>query len=220
MLDWSPDPEASWMFLLRHGATSSNLARPPRLQGRGVNLGLSDEGRQQAAAVSGLLAPFPLRAIYSSPLERAIQTARAIAAHHPDAPLRLVEPLIEVDVGAWEGLSWPEIEQAEPDYCRAFLADPVRCGYRDGESLQDVHRRVVPALQSLLRQHVGEAIAVVAHNVVNRCFVAELLEVPLHRAREISQDNCGVNLIRWKADRYKLVTMNAVFHLRANSVRS
>lgn len=219
-MDWKLDPETCWMLLLRHGATASNVAQPPRLQGRGVNLGLSDEGRAQATAVASALAHMPLTAIYTSPLIRAVETAQTIRQHHATADLTIVEPIIEVDVGKWEGLSWGEIEAAEPDYARQFKEDPVRCGYRGGESLSDVHARVVPALQQLMRSHIGQMIAVVAHNVVNRCFVADLLELPLHRARELSQDNCGVNLVRLRHDRFKLVSMNAVFHLPSSSLRS
>ncbi len=79
------------MYLVRHGATKNNMAKPPRLQGRREDPSLSDEGRQQAECAAKLLEDLPLTAALSSPLLRAKETAQIIAAPH-DLPVD-IEPL-------------------------------------------------------------------------------------------------------------------------------
>jgi broad specificity phosphatase PhoE len=202
------------MYLLRHGATANNLADPPLLQGRGVDLELSDAGRQQAACAAELLAKQRLAAVYSSPLIRARQTAEIIAKPHGLA-VQLVSAIEEVDVGRWEGRSWKEISRTEPEPYRQFIADSANHGYLGGENMNQVLDRCVPALNDLMRQHLGAEIAVSSHNVVNRVYVASLLGVPIFRAREIDQGNGGVNVIRLRRGEVKLLSLNSTFHLHS-----
>ena len=200
------------LYLIRHGATINNLARPPRLQGRRHDIELSAEGRQQARQTARLLASLPLDAVYSSPLLRARQTAECIAELH-GMDVRVADALIEVDVGDWEGRAWDEIAHTDAEEYEAFMADAGRYPYKGGENLQSVQDRVVPAIERLMDAHGGRSIAVVAHNMVNRCCLAHWLGIGVSQYRAIPQDNCGVNVLRWRNGRTKLVTINAVFHL-------
>ena len=116
-------------------------------------------------------------------------------------------------MGTWEGRDWGEIERSEPEAYRRFIEDPAANPYVGGESLGAVATRVLPALAELTGRHAGQAIVVVGHNVVNRVFLAELMQIPLSRARGIAQANCGVNVIRRRNDAHQVITCNAVFHL-------
>ena len=196
------------LYLIRHGATVQNEARPVVLQGCGINGPLSETGQQQAAGVAQVLSRMPLTKVYASPLQRARQTAEAIAAPHR-LPVQTVEGLHEVDVGEWEGISWDQIMEDQPEEYARFIADPESVPYLGGESYGNVLQRVKPAILDLLAGHVEESIAVVAHNVVNRVLLADLLGLPLKRAKDIRQANCCVNVIRFKKDVPQLVTMNA-----------
>lgn len=207
------DSDTCIMYLVRHGATANNLANPPLLQGRGINSELSDAGRHQATCAAELLSKHPLAAIYSSPLMRARQTAEIVAAPHGLA-VQLVGAIVEVDVGEWEGRSWKEISRTEPKPYQQFITDSANHGYLGGENLAQVLERSGPALDALLQKHRGATIAVVAHKVVNRVYVASLLGVPLDRAREINQDNCAINVIRLRKNETKLLSLNSAFHLR------
>jgi len=86
-------------------------------------------------------------------------------------------------------------------------------GYLGGETFQQVQNRVTPAFESLLAQHVGQCIAVAAHNIVNRTYLAGLLDIPTRYARIVSQHNCGVNVIRYRKGKVTLRTCNSAFHL-------
>ena len=207
-----PAPDTCWLYLARHGATANNRADPPRLQGRRTDPPLSDEGREQARRTGEFLGARRLGVVYSSPLLRARQTAEAIAKPHGLA-VQIVDDLIEVDVGVWEGRSWEEIEITDPEAYRAFMTDASVNPYLDGENLQTVLARAAPALEKLMQENLGRLIAVVGHNVVNRGYLTQLLGMPLSRYRSIPQDNCGVTLVRYRKARAKAVTINGVFHL-------
>jgi broad specificity phosphatase PhoE len=209
-----PAPDTCWLYLIRHGATANNRARPPRLQGRRTDPGLSDEGCQQARLTADALADLPLGTVYTSPLLRARETAEAIARPH-GLPIEIVEDLIEVDVGQWEGRTWEEIQRTDPEAYRLFAADAGVHPYLGGENFGSLQARVVPALGRLMAQNLGRVVAVVGHNCVNRVCLAHLLEMPLAKYRLIPQDNCGVNLLRCRDGQAKLVTINATGHLEA-----
>ena len=208
----NPDPDTSFLILVRHGATTANLERPNRLQGQRIDLPLSDEGRRQAEAVARLLASHPLARVLSSPLKRAMETADAIASPH-EVPVESVAALIECDVGRWEGMSWEAIEHEDPVRYRAFMSDPTHDGYAGGENFAQVHDRVAPVLGQLLEEARGTTVAVVGHNVVNRVCLADILGVPSRLSRHIVQHNGGVNVIRWRAGETTLITLNSIWHL-------
>jgi broad specificity phosphatase PhoE len=201
------------LYLVRHGATKNNLARPPVLQGRGVNLGLSSDGARQAQKTAEFFRTRPLAAAYGSNLLRSIETAQIIAAPHGLEVTQLAA-ITEVDVGRWEGRDWDEIARTDAEAYRLFLEDPGVNPYLGGETMAQVEQRVTPALRRVMEAHLGQRVLVVAHNVVNRAFLAAMLHLPMSKARGIRQDNCGVNVIRYRRGEMELITLNAIFHLQ------
>src|SRR5262249_9456798 len=129
------------LYLIRHGATEANLARPPRLQGRRHNPPLTRLGVRQAEATRGFLAIRPVDHCYSSPLLRAVQTAAIVAAPHGLSPVP-VDALTECDVGRWEGLDWATIRYLDAENYERFSANPAEHGYPGGESFAQVYLRV------------------------------------------------------------------------------
>jgi broad specificity phosphatase PhoE len=202
------------LYLVRHGATDNNETNPPRLQGRRTDAPLSMRGRQQAACTGRWLAAQGIEAIYASPLLRARQTAEEIARPQ-GLEVQVVDGLIEVDIGRWEGLTWPEVEARDPEAYRHFVTDASIHPYLGGENLQTVLDRAIPAIMNLMIANGGRRIAAVSHNVVNRAYLSHLMGIPLRRYRSIPQENCCVNLIRLSQRQPKLVTINAVGHLLA-----
>lgn len=202
------------MYLIRHGATAANEQRPYILQGGGINHSLSESGQSQARALADFMAQRRVDHVFCSPLIRAVETATAVAERHK-LTLETVDPLVEVDVGQWEGQCWDDIMQQHPDHYARFMADPAATAYLGGESYTDVKNRVEPALRQLLTTYAGSRLVVVAHNVVNRAYLAELLGIPLSQAKQIRQTNTGINVIRHTGDETELVTLNACFHLQS-----
>ena len=201
------------IYLIRHAATAANESHPAILQGCNVDRPLSETGKRQAGAMAEFLAATPLQAIYSSPLSRAVATAEAIAATHAGLPVNTVDDLREANVGVWEKMTWEQVMQEYPYEHKAFVDGQPEVAYLGGESYLDVLHRVRPVINSLGDRHDGETIAVVAHHVVNRMYVADLLSVPLNLARWVRQENTGINVINYDGPKTQLLTLNSHFHL-------
>jgi broad specificity phosphatase PhoE len=209
----SPEPaDATLIYLARHGATDNNLAHPPRLQGQRSDPPLSAAGREQAQALARFLGDQGITACYASPMVRARETAQALADRLQLA-VGSVPDLRECDIGRWEGRDWAEIERTEPEPFRLFHEDAGVHPYAEGENLTQLRDRVAPALEGLAAAHPGGRILVVAHNVVNRCYLAHVLKLPLRYTRQIPQHNTGLNVIRWQQGRAQVLAINSVWHL-------
>jgi len=202
----------TWIYLIRHGSTVANDARPYVLQGSGVDHPLNEAGREQARRAAAFLSSEAFDAVYSSQLARAQETAVAIAQPH-GLEVNTVENIHEVDVGDWEGQDWHTIMDSDAAAYAAFMENPWLNPYPGGECYLDVLRRAKPTLLKLAESNVGRRIIVVAHQVVNRALLADFMSVTPERARGIRQKNTGINVIRWRPDEIEVVTVNACFHL-------
>jgi broad specificity phosphatase PhoE len=202
------------LYLIRHGATSANEERPYRLQGSGSDLVLSELGQAQAEATAKALAGLRLAAVYTSPLSRAVQTASPIARVQGVKPIP-VEEITEAHLGRWEGLTWEQASLADPVEYERFHKNPGTAPYAGGESFLDVETRAKPALERLALEHEGGAIAVVAHNILNRAVLAGFLGLPIDLARTLRQANGGVNLIEYGQGKPIVVMINSCLHLNA-----
>jgi broad specificity phosphatase PhoE len=215
----SPAPDSCVLVLVRHGATTANLARPHRLQGCGIDLNLSPEGVQQAELTAEFLRALPCSALFSSRLKRAVETAERIGQRQNLVP-ETIAGLHEVDVGRWEGRDWDEIATNDPVAHQQFLDDAATFGYPEGENLVQVADRVQPIFESLAARHLGQTILVVVHNIVLRAYFARLLGIPMAQYRRLTQDNCCVNVLHWQTGAMQLHTLNSVWHLRELGARS
>ncbi len=208
----SPASNECYLYLVRHGATVNNLAKPPILQGRRTDPPLSPQGRIQAERTGAFLAGMSIDRVYSSPLLRAKETAEAIAHSH-GLEVEIAPGLIEVDVGRWEGMNWQEIEENDPEAYRLFMSDPTGNPYAGGEAIGFVQQRATKHFLELLEANIGRTIVVAAHNVVNRAWLSSLLGIELPHFRSVPQDNCGISLVRYRKGRIKILTINGIFHL-------
>jgi probable phosphoglycerate mutase len=179
-------------LLLRHGETLWN--RDGRLQGW-QDSPLSDAGRAQAAALAARLAGERVDAIVASDLGRTRDTAVPIAARLGLA-LALDAGLRERCYGAFEGMTWPEIERAHPrDYQRLAARDPeyVVPGGESGVQFRD---RVVSALEHLAARHAEATVAVVTHGGVLGIVYRHAKDIALEMPRTFSVPNAAVNRVR------------------------
>lgn len=200
------------VFLARHGATAANEIRPYILQGCEMDGELTETGWAQARALGSALAHVPFAAVYASPLRRAQQTASVIASAQQLTTIP-VPGLREASVGRWEGKSWESIKAEDPVGHDHFFADPVNHPHPGGESYWDVWKRTDPAMTALAAQHRGQNVLVVAHNMVNRIYLAQLVGFDLKRARQLKQANCCINVIEFHPTETQVITMNSILHL-------
>jgi broad specificity phosphatase PhoE len=165
------------ILLARHGETDWN--RENRFQGH-ADPPLNELGLEQAAELATLLAVEELAAVYSSPLQRAFETARVVAEPHRLAAAP-VEGLKEVDVGSWEALTRDEVEERFPEQFHRWLG--YERGWDDGESYEEMGERVVAALEELAAHHDGERILAVTHGGPIRAALARAEGITHSEAR-------------------------------------
>jgi alpha-ribazole phosphatase len=185
--------EATRVVLVRHAETDESARG--RCYGR-LDVRLSPRGHRQAQALARGLADHPLAAVYASPLSRALNTARPIAAEQGLEPL-VVDALRELDFGEVEGLSYDEIAAERPDLYRAWMEEPAGVRFPGGEALADLCARVLPVLAQLRARHEREAVAVVAHGGVIRVGLAEALGLADTALFRLDQAAGGVSVIDW-----------------------
>lgn len=179
------------LYLLRHGETEWNRDGN-RYAGR-TDLELSEFGREQARMAAAVLAHIPFGAVYASTLRRSRATAEIVAGER-GLPLVVRPELVEIDFGAWEGLTRAEIERGHAESWRAWRADPTtaRAG-GTGETGQEAYARFADCVEEIF---TGEApILVVGHNTINRLFIAGSLGMPLRNYPLLTQNNLGVNVL-------------------------
>ena len=176
------------LLLVRHGETDWNRER--RFQGH-ADQPLNEAGREQARELAEILAGEDIDAVYSSDLRRARETAEILAGRL-DAEVVALRELREIDVGSWQGLSWPEIEERHPDGAARWHRDGH--GWDGGESYVQLGERIVRALQDIAARHPGGRVLVVGHGGTvraTRAFV-EGVSVVESRGRSPAIGNCGV----------------------------
>ncbi len=145
------------LLLIRHG---TNDWVHGRLAGWTPGVHLNEEGRQQAQALSDRLGDLPIAAVYSSPLERTIETAQAIAAPR-NLVVRVVEDIGEVRYGEWNGGDLKELSKHELWPGVQFYPSGTR--FPGGETLGEVQMRAIAALDTLRARHPNEMIVAVSH---------------------------------------------------------
>ncbi len=162
------------LLLIRHA--TNDWMRRGRLAGWTPNVHLNQEGQEQAQALGRRLADIPLEAVYSSPLERAVETAQAIAGPH-GLKVQLHQGVGEVQYGEWNGQ--PLRKLAREPLWRVVQRWPGGARFPGGEALGEMQARVVAALEKVRAAHPQGVVAVVAHADVIKAAVAYYIGVPL-----------------------------------------
>jgi broad specificity phosphatase PhoE len=205
------ESETMRIYLVRHGETEWNKIR--RFQGRS-NLPLNHEGKKQARALALALKNTSLMAIYTSPLVRALQTARLIKDFHPSAPILEENGFIEMDLGEFDGMKVQDWAKQYPDTRKAWNEILASVKMPGGESLGEVQDRARKALERITQLHPpDDTILISSHNFVNLTILCDLLNIPLDRFRELRQENAAFNLICKKGGQLHVKLLNERSHL-------
>jgi probable phosphomutase (TIGR03848 family) len=204
------------VLLVRHGLTAST---GQLLTGWTPGISLDDRGLAQAKALAERLAPVPLSAIVTSPLERCQQTAEAIAGARAAATSEMADsgpPVVDERVGECRYGDWtgrPLKELAKDPLWPAVQAHPssVRFPGPDGEAMLDMQHRAVAAVRDWNARLAPEAIYVVcSHGDVIKAIVADALGLHLDMCQRIQADPCSLTVIRYTPLRPFVVRLNDV----------
>jgi broad specificity phosphatase PhoE len=176
------------LLLIRHAEPSEDAHG--RCYGT-LDVGLSEQGRAQARELAGLLDP--VAAVYTSPRIRALETAMLLFPVEPIAD----ERLREIDFGAFEGLTYEEIESTHPELFRRWMETPTLVEFPGGESYRVLQHRVLEAVREILARHPGETVAIVSHGGVARALLADCLAMPDEAIFRLDQPYCSVSVVDW-----------------------
>ncbi|MGW6614329.1 bifunctional RNase H/acid phosphatase [Streptomyces erythrochromogenes] len=212
---WGPDMGAPATFvLLRHGETA--LTPQKRFSGSGgSDPELSPAGRRQAAAVAeALAARGTVQTVISSPLLRCRETARAVA-DRLGLDVTVEQGLREVDFGAWEGLTFAEVQERFPDDLQAWLDSPKAAPTGGGESFAAATRRISATRDRLLAAHAGRTVLLVTHVTPVKILVRLALGAPPESLFRMELSAASLSAVAYYADGNASVRLlNDTAHLR------
>jgi probable phosphoglycerate mutase len=200
------------ILLIRHGQTAWN--REERFRGQ-VDLPLDDLGLRQAEAVGRRIAnDWQPTAIYASSLQRTLQTAAAVARA---CGLRTTihDGLLDIDYGAFAGLTSQEAADWYPDLARAWQQSPHAVHFPDGESLTVVRDRAETTLAEVVANHPDQAVVLVTHVVVCRLLLCSLLGLDNSHFWQFRPAPASISIFEISGERSVLLSVNDTCHLAA-----
>ena len=180
------------LILVRHGQTEWNQLG--RIHGR-TDIPLNDTGIMQARAAGEWLSQRRIDAVYSSPMQRAFDTATEIARPH-GLPVISLDDIIEIDFGLWEKKTADELKKLYPEYWNdwSWHLDEDKSANMQAESAYTILNRVKRALNSIFEENTaGSTAVVVSHTMPIKLIMANAIGLPLKSLQTIKVANCGIS---------------------------
>ena len=198
------------IYMVRHGETQWNTEG--RIQGQ-TNIPLSEVGKNQARLAADRLATVTFDAVYSSDLDRTLETAKIITE---STNLKIITnpSLRERFFGIFEGLTIKEREDTYPELFAQSTKNDVNFAPPEGESIKETSTRMSTAVQTYKEKHMNDSILIVGHGGSLRCAISSLLDLPLESSFKFVLSNCGVTIFETYEDNTVLLSYNDTHHLQ------
>lgn len=199
------------LILVRHGTTIWN--EEGKYQGV-IDVPLSDKGRQEAKRVANRLQNEDIKAVYSSHLVRARETAEIIARPH-GLPVKVIREIGEINFGDWEGLTSQEIiKQFGEDAYRLWLEDPGKVEISGGDRLSDFGERVVKGFNQVVQAHPEDTVVMVTHGGALMTLGCHLHGEDLTCFRKYYHQNAAISVVEVEGDICRFENLNCQEHLQ------
>jgi len=190
-------------LFIRHG--DNDYLAHNKLPGHLPDIHINERGRLQATELERTLNGLPIKAVYSSPLKRAMETATPMA-HSLKLEVQPCPDLIDIDVGDWAGRSWKALRRTKQ--WKVIQETPSQFQFPSGESFAQVQERVVVALDSIAAAHQDELIAVVFHADPIKLAVAHYLGLPLDHFQRLTVFTGSVTILNVNGSAVTLLALN------------
>ena len=193
------------LLLIRHG--ENDYVKTGKLAGRLPGVHLNEKGQKQAQALGEALKDVPVKAVYSSPLERAMETAQPIADTHKLTILQ--EPdLMDTDIGKWQGKSLKMLRLTK--VWKIVQSAPSRFRFPEGESFTEAQARYVGTLERIIQKHhkPQDIIAVVFHADPIKLTVSHFLGMPLDHFQRLGCDTGSLTALHVGESSANLIKLN------------
>ena len=192
------------LLLIRHG--ENDFTKTHKLAGYTPNVHLNERGQNQAQGLADALQDVPIKAIYSSPLERAVETATPIAAARK-LEVQIEPGLLETNVGKWQGRSLAALRLQKA--WRVVQGAPSRAQFPEGETFYECQTRIVSALDTIVRKHKPQDIvACVFHADPIKLAVAHYIGLPLDHFQRLSCDTASLTALYVSESGANLIKLN------------
>ena len=184
------------IYLIRHGETTANVEK----KFAGVwNVDLTDKGIAQAVLTSEKLKDIQFDEVYCSSLKRAMDTADIIVKHQAKKPV-VMDALMEMNFGIWEGKSFGEIKASAPDLLDQWFKDFEHFVVPEGESVKEMFERVTKAYKGIIEPYSPDddvKICIVAHGGVIQALLSYFCFGDNSGYWKFRVENCGINRIEY-----------------------
>ncbi len=216
------------VIIVRHGQSTYNTEK--RIQGRTDASTLTEKGCNDASLVGKALSNISFNAIYSSPLQRAKETAQIIWRSLENNSDQSIIPqtsdlLLEVDLPLWEKMLVAEVKQKFPEDYRIWKQSPEQLqmlvpdsqgNSREHNPILSLYEQARQFWQEILSRHQGQTILIVGHNGINRALISTALGIYPSRYHSLQQSNCNISVLNFAGglgDAVQLESMNQTQHL-------
>ncbi len=209
------------VVIVRHGESTFNLES--RIQGRSDLSRLTSTGESQAQCVAKTLVGIPFSQAYCSPLTRAYDTARIILKEREGIPLHITEQLREIDLTAWEGLTFAEVKEKYPDDYHLWRQHPENLELEGCFPVRDLWQQARNFWQTLAQRlqtvpdNAGMVnILLVGHSGINRALISTAIGLAPHYYHRLGQDNCAISVLNFPqgiSSAPQLESLNITAHL-------
>lgn len=203
------------IYLIRHGETDAN--NNFKFQGH-IDNPLNAKGLSQADALDKYFENIHVDAIYTSSMQRALQTAAPLAKSHC-LTVQPLDALKEVCFGEWEGLSYDKVQEQWSEQLDLFFKQPAQCQMPGGESFAEVAQRVQAADTEIFERNSGKNVVIVSHGGVVRVQLCLLLGLDINKLWMFAVHNASTTSIGSWQDRFTIECVNDTHYL-PNSVNS
>jgi len=197
------------LILIRHGETDWN--KESIFRGH-EDVRLNATGIAQADAAAETLKDKVFEAVYSSPLKRAMVTAKRIAAPH-EIEVRDKFGFVDINYGLWQGKRESSVKEMHPKLYERWLSSPAKVKFPGGESVKKSWKRVNTALREVLFLHGTGSVVIVTHRIPLKFMTTYLLGKRLVEFNDVVHDPCAISIFDVEGRKYKPVVLNDSSHL-------
>lgn len=187
------DDKPTKIFLVRHGEVAN---ANERCYNGHYNVNLSPEGLRQMMSVADRLKDKPIKAVYSSDLQRTVKGAKIIAERHSIKPIAIKE-LRELNYGIWEGKRLEDIRNLYPDDVLDRYNNIENHRIQGGETLLEMKERVLSSINTIIDRHKRDNVVIVSHGGVNRIVLLWSLNMAVKDFYRIQQDYAALNIVNF-----------------------
>ncbi|MBL7197973.1 MAG: alpha-ribazole phosphatase [Candidatus Omnitrophica bacterium] len=195
------------LILIRHGQTDWNLQK--RYCGF-TDIGLNENGKKQIKKLSKRLSKETIHRVYSSDMKRALQSAKIV---FKDMPVEKLSELREMNFGIFEGLRYQEIMNKYSKIYRKWIDDPLNVAIPNGESLNNLAKRVRKVLAKILSGNKNRTVVIFTHAGPIRVILCDILRLDLKEIWQIKPASESVNIIEFTKGKGRIRLINDTSHL-------